>query len=587
MGDVGCLSTTPNPAWYWMRIANSGSIRIHMTSSDGTYGHDVDFICWGPFASLQAACATNLMSNSGVDCSYSTAAEEDCDIPNAVSGQIYVLLITNYANAVTNISFDQTSGSGSTDCAIIRPFIGDTVCVGQTAVLTVDNPVAGATYTFEGPNNFYQNGSSTTVTIPNAQLSHAGIYTMVLHPPTGQTGAPVSATLIVNPLPTVTATATDVCPGQNSTITGAGASTYSWSTGNTGNPITVSPIATTTYTVTGTSAQGCTNTATVTVNVYENPIITVSPSMICSGQQAIASSPTGVTYHWCCSMGDTAIINPIIDSTTIYTITVTDTHGCFSVDTVVVNPDAIIEATGDEICIGELAHVSATGGVNYIWSNGMQTATISVNPTFTTIYQVTGTNQYGCSGTSSSTVTVYPKPIADFTVPSDVVTLDAPELNPTDHSTGATSWYWNFGDVISSTNTSIVQNPTHTYTAVGKYDVWLIVTSEHGCMDSTSMVIQVESPYSFYIPSAFTPDKDGLNEVFKPVGRGLNPNEYTMMIFDRWGRLVFKTNTPYAAWDGYVSVGVRAPHGVYAYRFFVRDLEGKRHEYSGHFSLIR
>ena len=61
--------------------------------------------------------------------------------------------------------------------------------------------------------------------------------------------------------------------------------------------------------------------------------------MICSGQQAVASSPTGVTYQWCCNLGDTSTINPTVDSTTLYTITVTDAHGCYSIDTIVVNPD--------------------------------------------------------------------------------------------------------------------------------------------------------------------------------------------------------------------------------------------------------
>ena len=126
-------------------------------------------------------------------------------------------------------------------------------------------------------------------------------------------------------------------------------------------------------------------------------------------------------------------------------------------------------------------------------------------------------------------------PISQFQ--QRVVTLDSPELAFTDASTGATQWYWNFGEFLSPSNTSIIQNPSHIYSAVGKYETWLIVTSEYGCIDSTSIVIQVESPYSFYIPSAFTPDKDGLNEVFKPIGRGLDPKEYNMMIFDRHGEI--------------------------------------------------
>ena len=613
--NIGCLYSTPNPAWYYLQVSNPGRINIHMWT---TPSRDLDFACWGPFtatsfAALQASGVCNQLlyncngcSSHGpsyganpsslggfpvgnmTDCSYASDPIEHVHIPNAQTGQWYILLITNYSNQACQINFQSDATSvGSTNCAIVRPFQGDTVCVGETAVLTVENPVPGANYTFEGPGGFYQYGPTPSITITNAQLNQAGTYTMVLHPPTGQTGAAVSATLVVNPKPNVTATANDVCPNQNSTITGAGAATYAWSNGTTGNPITVAPTATTTYTVTGTSAQGCTNTASVTVNVYENPIITITPSMICSGQQAVASSPTGVTYQWCCSLGDTAIINPVVDSATVYTITVTDVHGCFSIDTVVVNPDAIIEAVGDAICIGEVAQISATGGTSYLWNNGMQTATISINPTFNTEYRVTGTNQYGCSGVDTVMVIVYPKPIADFTVTTDVVTLDQPELEFHDASTNAASWYWNFGDILSPSNTSIVQNPNHTYSAVGKYTTWLIVTSEYGCMDSTSMVIQVESPYSFYIPNAFSPDKDGLNEVFKPVGRGIDPSEYTMMIFDRWGRLVFLTHTPFASWDGYLGNGIRAPHGIYAYRFFVKDLEAKRHDYSRNFTILR
>ncbi len=613
--SIGCLGSTPNPAWYYLQVDQPGRINIHMWTSPS---RDLDFACWGPFtassfAALQASgvCSQLLLncsscsshgpssganpSNLGgypvgnmTDCSYASDPIEYVHIPNAQTGQWYILLITNYSNQACQINFQShTTSVGSTNCAIVRPFHGDTVCVGETAVLTVENPIAGANYTFEGPAGFYQYGPTPSVTITNTQPNQAGTYTMVLHPPTGQTGAAVSATLVVSPKPNVTITANDVCPNQNSTLTGAGAATYNWSSGNTGNPITVTPTITTTYTVTGTSAQGCTNTASVTVSVYENPVVTINPSMICSGQQAIVSSPTGATYHWCCSLGDTAIINPVVTQTEVYTITVTDLHGCFTIDTVVVNPDAIIEAIGDAICTGEVAQISATGGTYYTWNNGMQTATISINPTFTTSYSVTGTNQYGCSGINTTTVEVYPKPVADFTVQSDIVTLDNPDLAFQDASTNATSWYWNFGEFLSPSNTSIVQNPIHTYSAVGKYTTWLIVTSDYGCIDSTSIVIQVESPYSFYIPNAFSPDKDGLNEVFKPVGRGLDPSNFTMMIFDRWGQIIFISHNSSAYWDGYLDSGIKAPHGIYVYRFFLIDLEGIPHEYTGNFTIIR
>lgn len=586
LGSVGCLYTTPNPAWYWMRIGSSGSINIHMSSSYQSQGYDVDFICWGPFATLQAACASNLMSNSGVDCSYSTAAQEDCYIPNAITGQIYVLLITNYANHQTNISFQQTSGAGSTDCAIVRPFQGDTVCVGETATLTVENPPAGAYFTFEGPNGFFQSSTSPVATIPNAQLANAGTYSLVITPSGGAAGPPTQATIVVNPLPTITVTATNICLGENATVTATGASTYVWSTGQTGASITVSPTTDSTYTVTGTSAFGCVNTASATVNLYDNPIITITPNSVCSGDQVVVSSPTGVSFQWSDNLGDSTIINPIVTQPETYSVTVTDTNGCVASTSLTVNPDAVIEAFGDEICIGEQAEIRASGGDSYIWSNGMQGETIGVNPTFTMIYSVTGTNQFGCRGEDTTMVIVHPKPTANFRTPIDIISLDNPDLEFYDESSGASFWFWNFGDFSSPENTSILQNPIHRYSTVGHYTTWLVATSEFGCKDSINKVIEVENPFAFYIPNAFTPDKDGLNETFRPYGRGLDPSEYTMMIFDRWGTLIYKSNIPFASWDGYIN-GQRAPQGLYAYRFFIKDLEGKRREYSGHFTIIR
>lgn len=522
-----------------------------------------------------------------IDCSYNTSHIEYVHIPNALPGQWYIIVITNYSNHNTNITFQSHSTStGSTNCAIVRPFQGDTVCVGETATLVVENPPAGAFFTFEGPNGFYQATTSPIATIPNAQLANAGTYTLVITPTGGSPGPATTAVLVVNPLPNITTTATNICPGANSVVTASGATTYSWSNGQTGPSITVSPAATTTYTVTGTSAQGCVNTTNVTVTVFDNPTIEINPASVCSGDEVVVSSPTGVTYLWSDNLGDSTIINPIVTQPETYHVTVTDNNGCTASTSLTVNPDAVIEAFGDEICIGEQAQIRASGGATYIWSNGMQGEIIGVNPTFTMVYSVTGTNQFGCKGEDTTVVIVYPKPTAQFSTPSEIVSLDNPELSFYDESTGGAFWFWNFGDFSSPNNTSILQNPTHKYGTVGYYTTWLVVTSEYGCMDSTHKVIYVENPFSFYIPSAFTPDKDGLNEVFRPYGRGLDPSEYTMMIFDRWGTLIYKTNTPFASWDGYIN-GQRAPHGLYAYRFFIRDLEGKRREYSGHFTILR
>ncbi|MCW3103056.1 MAG: hypothetical protein JWO09_1496 [Bacteroidetes bacterium] len=177
--NYGCLGSQPNPAWYYLQVDNSGPITITMNNSAGV---DIDFICWGPFTSAAAGCASGL-SGSAVDCSFSTAAVETCDIPSAISGEVYILLITNYSGLPTNISASQTAGTGSTNCSILCTMTGLTAVPGacspstnsysltgtitystppSTGTLTVTNSCSGATQVFNPP--FPPTSTSYTLT---------------------------------------------------------------------------------------------------------------------------------------------------------------------------------------------------------------------------------------------------------------------------------------------------------------------------------------------------------------------------------------------------------------------------------------
>jgi uncharacterized protein (TIGR02145 family) len=119
--DYGCLSSQPNPAWYFMEISTSGNIIIQMQS---TPLRDIDFICWGPYTSPTSGCSTGLTTGKIVDCSYSSSSIEVCSIPNSIAGSFYMLCITNYSNLACNITFSQTNfgdpGAGSTNCDIVK-----------------------------------------------------------------------------------------------------------------------------------------------------------------------------------------------------------------------------------------------------------------------------------------------------------------------------------------------------------------------------------------------------------------------------------------------------------------------------------
>ncbi|MEI7663493.1 MAG: hypothetical protein WCK34_14895, partial [Bacteroidota bacterium] len=138
--NYGCLGSTPAPAWFYMQVGVAGDILINIAKTGGT-GNDVDFICWGPFASFTDGCASGLTGScpklpenpccSNVDplcifpkgnitdCSYSGNATENCHIVNAQVGQVYILLITNFSQQPGTITFSQTGGTGVTNCNIV------------------------------------------------------------------------------------------------------------------------------------------------------------------------------------------------------------------------------------------------------------------------------------------------------------------------------------------------------------------------------------------------------------------------------------------------------------------------------------
>lgn len=151
--DYGCLFTQPNPSWFFLRIDEPGDMTLHIIQNtefdeDGNAigdGIDVDFIAWGPFESMEEACnslteETQVENNyMGDGCSYSAAPEEDFGIVDAESGDIYVLLITNYYGTPGYIQVQQTDGDGSTDCSIV---IENEIlaCYGDEVLLEAEEP---------------------------------------------------------------------------------------------------------------------------------------------------------------------------------------------------------------------------------------------------------------------------------------------------------------------------------------------------------------------------------------------------------------------------------------------------------------
>ena len=324
-------------------------------------------------------------------------------------------------------------------------------------------------------------------------------------------------------------------------------------------------------------------------------------NFICPGDPATLSASftghpdiTPESYLW--STGDTTetvTVNPL-ESTT-YTLTVTFSNRCDNKDTVRVKITELElpQITGtDSVCQGYPATLTASHPTSnsFHWSNGQSGATITVTPQVTTLYTVSATMEGNCTVIDTFTVHVLPLPTPSFVanpteiyVENNIGTVTCTDLSPAEYHLK-----WNFGDVFSNVNeVENVSEVTHDYTHSGYYTITLTATDSVGCVDSTKARVSVEVPYFFYIPNAFTPDGDGINETFAPSGEGVDPDQYSMQIFDRSGVLIFSTRNPYDYWDGRNKYGQMCPEGVYIFIIRLVNLNGDDKEYTGSVTLVK
>jgi len=218
--NYGCLGSEPNPAWFFMQMANSGSMSISMAANN-----DIDFICWGPYPSLSGVCGS-LSASYIQSCSYSASNTETCTIANAVAGQFYILLITNFSNQNQNITFNQNNvgnpGAATTNCGfvcVLTASASGVVCAGQTVSVSVGPGTSTAvnTYTWTGPNSFSSTAFTNVFTNiqSNQTYTVAGTSSAVVNgvPYNGTCQAVVTVSVVQYPTFSITPTYTTICQG--------------------------------------------------------------------------------------------------------------------------------------------------------------------------------------------------------------------------------------------------------------------------------------------------------------------------------------------------------------------------------------
>jgi gliding motility-associated-like protein len=192
----------------------------------------------------------------------------------------------------------------------------------------------------------------------------------------------------------------------------------------------------------------------------------------------------------------------------------------------------------------------------------------------------------GCRTNAFSHLTIHPKPIAYFSFDPDSVPVADGKIYFRDESDSnggmITNWSWSFGDG----ETSIDPIVTHRYLNSGVFNVDLLVTNKFGCTDTASSTVKILPEYIFFAPNAFSPNGDGLNDVFQPYLDGIIPEKYQLDIYNRWGQLVFQSSDYLQGWDGKVD-GQFADVGAYVYFLKVTTNRNKETTSSGTFMLIK
>ncbi|HEU4718171.1 MAG TPA: hypothetical protein VFU15_10065, partial [Bacteroidia bacterium] len=380
----------------------------------------------------------------------------------SVNGTLYYILVHGNGAATGDFTLAMS------EVYVQPPFVNPSVTAFCGSGTVTINASGSTVYNWSPAIGLDTTGGPTVVATPPSTTTYTVAITDAV------TGCPAynTAQVIINPIPVVTASASStlICGGGSSTLTGGGASSYTWMPGNlTGTSVTVTPTVTTTYTVTGVDGNGCSDTASVTVNVYPIPPVasTSAPASICIGDFATLSASGANTYSWMPGNLTGQNVNVAPTTTTTYTVTGTDGNGCTATSnyTLVVHPLPAITATAAQytICEGSPSSLMGSGGVSYVWSDNSTANPDTTYPNLTTTYTVTGTDTNGCSNTDTVMVNVLWAPPVSATASVPTICSSGGSVLT---ASGSQSYTWMPGSMTGSSIT-VTPSSTTTYTVTG------------------------------------------------------------------------------------------------------------------------
>ncbi|MCC6599398.1 MAG: gliding motility-associated C-terminal domain-containing protein [Crocinitomicaceae bacterium] len=347
------------------------------------------------------------------------------------------------------------------------------------------------------------------------------------------------------------------------------------------------------------------------IEITVNPLpVLILPTQIewCEGENTTFSVSGGTTYSWqpisyfSNPQGSDPGFNEDVPG--IYEVITTGTNEWGCTDTIsseiIIHPlpQIMLSAPPTEGCTPLEIHLSLDPASTHISSAEWEVGNLSG-----TGFELQGTlvasddytvfihaiSEYGCEILESydNFITVYPDPVPSFTFdPLHPTTLEN-IVSIFNHTTGAVSYEWTLdaGNIGGELEPQIALPPEN----AGIYELCLIAVSDQGCKDTLCRQIELELDQSLFVPNSFSPNNDGVNDVFYPVFRGYDFTEYRLVIYDRWGIEVFATNDAREMWTGNIQGGeYYVQPDVYVWQIRIKDNGSSDiNEFRGHVSVIR
>lgn len=502
----------------------------------------------------------------------------------------------------------------------VAAFQNNSVCLGDTTSFTSLSNVANDTLNFWNWN--FGDGSNSNSENPYHVYQTFGTFPVQLITAT-QHGCydTISNTVTVNSIPSAAAGPDAVICSDNQISLGVPAVngvTYDWSPATNLSPSNTSVTNFTyhnttdnpidfTYTVTATNQFGCKQTDEVKIKVKPLPPLTFSaPTAQCLDGNLFIFIPTGTlnsntSLNWNFGAGSNPGTSSSLSSVSVNYSTIGlkpvslsySYMGCpgpATIDTVNVleMPLAGFLPSPFEGCASlDVTFYNTHPNNNYQYTWQIQGQILhDEKPSWTFedpgTYRVTQvvTNEYGCvSQPAIANVKVYPVPQAAFTNTPDSSWIFQSVIEFENNSIDGAQYQWDFGDG----STADFFNGTHAYSDTGTFDITLIVISDHGCLDTIQGKVKIYEGFSFYVPNAFSPNNDGVNDAFQ--GYGTYIHSYEMWIYDRWGLVLYHTNDYDKPWDG--RIHTMAQNDTYVYRIKVTDFRDKDHIFIGSVTLVK